>query len=121
VAAALGRTEEARKLLTAANSDARHLAFAVATQGGHTKIVRLLLDAGEDPSRFNPLGGHSHCTPLHQAALSGHDEIVRMFVEHGARLDLEDILWHGTPADWARHEGHTELEKYLRLRMRTAE
>jgi hypothetical protein len=36
------------------------------------EIVRLLLDAGEDPNRYNPVGGHSHTTPLHQAAGGGH-------------------------------------------------
>jgi len=27
---------------------------------------------------------------------------------------LKDILWQGTPADWAEHAGNTELEAYLR-------
>jgi uncharacterized protein (TIGR02246 family) len=51
-------------------------------------IVRLLLDAGEDPNRYNPDGLHSHSTPLHQAALAGHDAVVRLLVERGARLDI---------------------------------
>ncbi|HWY56840.1 MAG TPA: ankyrin repeat domain-containing protein [Terriglobales bacterium] len=114
VAAALGRTESARQLLTEADSRDRHLALALAAQYGHVEIVRLLLDAGEDPNRYNPLGGHSHTTPLHQAAGAGHAELARLLVEHGARFDLKDILWHATPADWARHAGNTELEGYLR-------
>jgi ankyrin repeat protein len=73
-----------------------------------------LLDAGENPNRYNPSGAHSHSTPLHQAALGGHNEIVRLLVERGARLDLKDVLWQGTPADWAQHEGRTEVEAYLR-------
>ena len=36
------------------------------------QIVRMLLDAGEDPNRYNPVGAHSHSTPLHQAAVGGH-------------------------------------------------
>jgi hypothetical protein len=114
VAAALGRTGEARQLLPGANRQDRHLALALAAQFGHVKIVRLLLDAGEDPNRYNPVGGHSHTTPLHQAAGAGHSELVRLLVEHGARLDLKDILWQATPADWARHAGRTEIEAYLR-------
>jgi ankyrin repeat protein len=73
----------------------------------------MLLDAGEDPRRYNPVGCHSHSTPLHQAALAGHFELVRLLVERGARIDIEDTLWHGTPAGWAHHEGRTEIEAYL--------
>jgi ankyrin repeat protein len=114
VAAALGRTEEARRLLPGATREDRHLALALATQSGHLEMVRLLLDAGENPNRYNPVGGHSHATPLHQAALAGHSELVRLLVDRGARLDWKDILWRGTPADWARHAGKTEIENYLR-------
>jgi ankyrin repeat protein len=114
VAAALGRVEEARRLLASASSRDRHLALTLAANFGHVQIVRMLLDAGEDPNRYNPVGGYSHTTPLHQAAGEGHDEVVRLLVERGARLDLKDILWRGTPADWARHAGRTEIEAYLR-------
>ena len=74
----------------------------------------MLLDAGEDPNRYNPVGGHSHSTPLHQAAAAGNKEMVRLLVERGVRLDMKDILWHGTPAGWAAHEGKSEIEQYLR-------
>jgi hypothetical protein len=90
------------------------LALALAAQFGHVEIVRLLLDAGEDPNRYNPVGGHSHSTPLHQAAAAGNEEMVRLLVERGARLDMKDILWHGTPAGWAAHEGKSKVEQYLR-------
>jgi ankyrin repeat protein len=116
VAAALGRVEEAPGLLLDANCEDRHLALSLAATFGQVEIVRLLLDAGEDPNRYNPVGGHSHTTPLHQAAGAGHDQVVRLLVEHGARLDIKDLLWHATPADWARHAGKEELEAYLRTR-----
>jgi ankyrin repeat protein len=73
----------------------------------------MLLDAGEEPNRYNPLGGHSHSTPLHRAAVAGHLDVVRLLVERGAR-HWKDILWQATPAEWARHEGRTEIEAYLR-------
>src|ERR1700730_10950081 len=117
VAAALGRIENARRLLAGANSEDRHLALTLAADCGHVEIVRLLLDAGEDPNRYNPVGGHSHTTPLHQAAGRGHSEVVRLLVERGARLDLKDILWRATPAEWAQHAGKTEIEAYLRGKM----
>jgi hypothetical protein len=114
VAAAMGRVEQFRRLLPEAGNEDRHRALAAAAQFGHVEIVRLLLDAGEDPNRYNPGGFHSHSTPLHQAALAGHEEVVRLLVERGARVDIKDVLWNGTSADWAHHNGYTELEDYLR-------
>jgi hypothetical protein len=116
IAAVLDRVEDARQLLRTANGAERHLALAVASQVGQIEIVRLLLDAGEDPNRYNPPGGHAHTTPLHQAALIGHEDLVRLLLERGANVDTRDLLWRGTPADWARHEGRTELEVFLRAR-----
>jgi ankyrin repeat protein len=117
LAAALGRIDDFRRLLPASNGEERHLALALAAPYGHVEIVRMLLDAGEDPNRYNPIGGHSHTTPLHQAAGAGNLEMVRLLVERGARLDLKDVLWRGTPADWARHGGKKEIEAYLRRKM----
>jgi sirohydrochlorin ferrochelatase len=65
----------------------------------------LLLDAGEDPNRYNPEGNHPHSTPLHQAVVGGHEAVVRLLVERCARLDLRDTVWQGTPLGWARHGG----------------
>ena len=114
VAAALGRVEDFRRLLPGATGEDRHLGLAVAAQYGRAEIVGMLLDAGEDPNRYNPIGGHSHATPLHHAALAGHFDVVRLLVERGARLDLKDVLWGGTPAGWAAYGGKKEVEEYLR-------
>ncbi len=114
VAAAIARVDDARRLLPDASAEDRHWALAAASQFGHADIVRMLLDAGEDPNRYNPVGGHSHSTPLHQAALGGHLDVAQLLVERGARLDWKDTMWGGTPADWARHAGKSEVEKYLR-------
>jgi hypothetical protein len=99
VAAALGQLDDARSLLPRATPADRHLALTLAADLGHVGVVRLLLDAGEDPNRYNPIGGHSHTTPLHQAVGAGHEAVVRLLVERGARLDIKDILWHATPAE----------------------
>lgn len=114
VAAALGRIDDFSRLLAAAGKDERHLALALASQFGRVEIVRLLLDAGEDPNRYNPVGGHSHTTPLHQAAGEGYEDLVRLLVERGARTDLKDVLWHATPAGWAKQAGRREIDEYLR-------
>jgi hypothetical protein len=114
VAAGLGLKIDFTRLLPNSTAEDRHLALTVAADYGHLEIVRQLLDLGEDPNRYNPVGGHSHTTPLHQAAWRGYDKIVRLFVERGARLDMRDLMWDGTPADWAEHGGGTEIVQYLR-------
>ena len=115
-AAATGRVEDALRALPAADSELRHRALAWAAQYGHADIVRLLLDAGEDPNRYNPQGTHSHSTPLHQAAFAGHADVVRLLVERGARLDMTDIHHHGTALEWAEYAGRVEVAGYLRVR-----
>jgi ankyrin repeat protein len=115
-AAGLGRTELARELLTTADAEDRHRALALAAQHGQLEVVRLLLDAGEDPNRYNPDGNHSHSTPLHQAVLAGHDAVVRLLVERGVRLDIQDTIYEGTPLGWAIYAKRSAIEKYLRDR-----
>ena len=117
VAAALGRVEDVRRLLPSASPEDRHRALALSAQFGHTEIVHKLLDAGEDPNRYNPAGFHAHSTPLHQASLAGHEAAVRLLVERGARLDLKDTVWQGTPEGWASHGGKTRVADYLRAQM----
>jgi len=118
-AAGLGRLADARRLLPSADGESRHRALALAAQLGHANIVRLLLDAGENPNRFNPDGVHSHSTPLHQAALAGHREVVELLVGRGARLDIKDTIYQSTPLAWAMHGEKTEVEKLLRSKQTT--
>lgn len=113
IAAAMGDVPKSGALLADADPSQRHLALALAAQYGHAEVVRMLLDAGEDPNRFNPVGGHSHSTPLHQAAGNGHLEVVKLLIERGANPQVKDILFGGTPAGWAAHGGKKEVERYL--------
>lgn len=115
-AAGLGRLTEVRELLANSTAEDRHRALALAAQLGHADIVRVLLDAGEDPSRYNPKSLHAHGTPLHHAALAGHVEVVKLLVERGAKLDIKDTIYHSTPLGWAQYAGQTEIANYLRTR-----
>lgn len=112
-AAGLGRLSTVARFLPTSTSEDRHRALALGAQHGHLEIVRLLLDAGEDPNRYNPPGFHGHSTPLHQAVIYGHHDVVRLLIERHARLDIEDTVYHGTPLGWAKHAGQTTMEQYL--------
>jgi hypothetical protein len=113
-AAGLGFLDDVRRLLPASGAEDRHRAMALSAQHGRVEIMRLLLDAGEDPSRYNPPTNHSHSTPLHQAVISGRDAIVRLLVERGARLDIRDTIYDGTPLGWAEYCGQPQIAAYLR-------
>jgi ankyrin repeat protein len=104
-AAGLGLVDDAAALLPAADALARHRALSLAAQQGHVAVVGLLLDAAEDPNRYNPESNHPHTTPLHQAVLGDHEAVVRLLVARGARLDIRDTIWDGTPLGWALHAG----------------
>ena len=111
-AAGLGRVLDVRRLLDRADSPECHRALALSAQHGHVEIVRLLLDAGEDPNRYNPEGNHAHSTPLHQAVLAGRVEVVQLLVEHGARLDIKDAIYESTPLGWAVYAGQPGIAEY---------
>ena len=113
VAAGLGRLDDVTRLLSDAGPRERHAALALAAQHGHTDVVRLLLDAGEDPSRYNPEGFHSHSTPLHQAVWADHLPVVQLLVERGARLDVRDTVYEATPLGWALHGERTRIAAFL--------
>jgi ankyrin repeat protein len=114
VMAGLGRTEVVSRLLPKADDPARQKALALAALHGHTDVVKQLLDAGGDPNRYNPNGFHPHSTPLHQAVWSNHADTVRLLVERGARLDIRDKVYDGTPLDWAIFGKRAEIADYLR-------
>jgi hypothetical protein len=52
---------------------------------------------------------------MHQAVLAGHGAVVRFLVERGgARLEMKDTIYQGTPLGWAIYARQTEIEKCLR-------
>jgi ankyrin repeat protein len=74
-------------------------------------LIDVLLEAGADPNAFLPV--HTHSTALHQAVLSDDVELLELLVSFGARTDVHDTLWNGTPLDWAIHENRPRARAYL--------
>ena len=112
--AGLGRIDDIARLLPDADARTRHIALSLAAHHGQTAVVRLLLDAGEDPNRFHPKGYHAHSTPLHSAAFGNHLDLARLLVERGARTDIRDTIYSATPLGWAEYGGQAEVAEYLR-------
>jgi hypothetical protein len=112
-AAGLGRLDDVQRMLPSASANDRHRAVALAAQCGHAEVLAALIDAGEDPNRFNPPGTHSHTPPLHQAIAAGHLHVVKLLVERGARLDIKDTIYESTPLGWASYFDQPEIAAYL--------
>lgn len=113
-AIALGRTDDARRLLPSATDAERQAALTAAAFYGQPDHVRLLIDAGADVRAYSPADFHPHATPLHQAVFSGSLEAVKVLVEAGADLDRPDRAYHSTPLGWAEYGHQDEIAEYLR-------
>lgn len=112
-AAGIGDGNATEKLLPNATALERHQALAMAVIMENVAIVQTLLETGVDPSAYNPAGFHAHGTPLHHAALAGNLPLVKLLIGFGARIDICDTLWNGTPFGWAEHAGQTDVMAYL--------
>jgi peptide-methionine (S)-S-oxide reductase len=104
IAAALGE-------LQAPPRQEPQLMLALAVINDQVETARLALEAGADVNAFLPI--HEHSTALHQAALTDDPELIALLLEHGARRDIRDTVWDGTPLDWAIHEGHRRAREFL--------
>ena len=83
-------------LTSDATPDDMKSAFKWACSYGHIDVVRFLIDRGIDVGER-----HRGETPLHVAAGGGHLEIVSVLLARGARVDVRDEMWDGTPLGWA--------------------
>lgn len=112
-AATLDDREAVEGQMENADESQLQLALSLAANAGRTEVVKLLISAGADPNRYNPPGGHSHCTPLHSAVASDQFETVVVLVEGGADLSMTDIHHKMTPAGWADYLKRTQIFDFL--------
>jgi hypothetical protein len=64
-----------------------------------TAAVRGLLAAGVPVDTRGEHGG----TALHWACWKGYADLVKMLIDHGASLTIEDDAFHAPPAGWFSH------------------
>ncbi|MFK7938946.1 MAG: ankyrin repeat domain-containing protein [Roseovarius sp.] len=116
-AAALGMMPDVLRLLDTADAPQLQLALALAAQNNRPDAITALLAAGADPNRYNPPGGHSHCTALQSAIAEGHLEAVKVLVEAGADLNIRDIHHNAPALVWAQYSGSRDVFDYIKSKV----
>ncbi|MBS1503210.1 MAG: ankyrin repeat domain-containing protein [Bacteroidetes bacterium] len=105
VAVGLEQMDDVQRLLPLADAAEKLTALTVAAFYGKPGLVTRLLEAGAEPNGYPEKSGgfHSHATPLHQAVSSGSAKCVKLLVEAGGDTNAKDIIYNGTPLEWAEH------------------
>jgi ankyrin repeat protein len=89
-------------------------ALACAVLNGRMDAITWLLDHGADINKRCGYGGAKRATPLHfAAAWGGQPRAAELLVARGADLDAMEDSYQATPADWAGHFGHKDIEAFL--------
>ena len=78
------------------------MSLLAAAKSGSTSECRLLLKAGGDVGERDPI---TLSTPLHYAAINGHERIIQMLIEHKANVNSRS-RGESTPLHCASQEGH---------------
>jgi hypothetical protein len=103
----LGLSEQVETLSKNAKPDDLQEALVAAAFQGNVQAIRHLFNLGAEPNTYidkeKSPSFHSHGTALHQAVFSGSMEAVKVLIEAGARTDLKDKIFGGTPIGWAEH------------------
>jgi peptide-methionine (S)-S-oxide reductase len=112
-AACLGLWDEANRLAPTSDQQDKADALITASYLGDVDAISFLLSSGADPN-VRSLRIHKHCTPLHQAAVSGSLHSAMALVAAGASLTARDAMWNGTPLGWAEHAKDKRIAEFLR-------
>lgn len=85
-----------------------------AASHGLTERARRLLARGVNPDGRgcrHPV--YQDRSPVQEAALSGHLDVVSLLLDHGADPGVRDTGYDATPAGWAEHHGQHEAHELL--------
>jgi ankyrin repeat protein len=83
-----------------------------AAEGGHTEVIRVLLDAGAEVDA-QELDRYFGRTPLHLAAQGGHTDAIQLLLNAGAEVNAEDRGYGSKPLWYAVASGHAAAAKLL--------
>jgi hypothetical protein len=111
IAAGLGDMAALLSLLIGASAEDRQAALSLAVVNGEHEAARLCLAAGADAA--GPMAVHKHSTPAHHAVANDDPDMLKLLIEHGARLDVVDTLWRSTAAGWASFLRTPTCQTYL--------
>ena len=102
-AVGLDREDDVHRLAKRAAKTDIDVALMMAAFYGKSKMISFLIQSGADVNVYldRSSGFHSHATALHQAVFSASLESVKMLVDAGADLNAKDLIYEGTPSDWA--------------------
>lgn len=85
-----------------------HSAVAHSDRDAALVLARRLLELGASTNVVQ----HGGFTPLHEAALRGHVDLVQLLLDHGADPKAHDDSGK-TPLELARDKGHTEVAELM--------
>ena len=112
-ALSLGDTNLAEQIWDSGSPDHFRGALHIMSKRGEVSAVEWLLEKGAD---VNALWAHwdADVTPLHLAALAGHEGIVRVLVANGADREVRDSKHDATASEWAEHSGRPAIVALLK-------
>jgi len=110
----LQRWKEADELAKSAAPEQKQLCLVLAALNGKAKAVARVIGYGQIDVNKPSEHLYSHATALHHAVWSGSMETVKVLVEAGARLDIKDTIYDGTPLGWAEYGKKNDIAHYLK-------
>ncbi|HZI54012.1 MAG TPA: ankyrin repeat domain-containing protein, partial [Chitinophagaceae bacterium] len=110
----LERWKEADELAQSASPEQKQFSLILAALNGKAKAVTRVIGYGEVDINKPNKHLYSHATALHHAVWSGSIETVKVLVGAGAKLDIKDTIYDGTPLGWAEYGNKNDIAGYLK-------